>query len=501
LNKRDHREHVEALAWHYINAGAQEEAVEVLEDLGERLASMYRYDQAIAVLEECRIAMSAGAAGSPYARVSRRLAELKGRTGDIDGAKSLIDEVARVVTGSQATIDLMVFKAKLLVECGELDEASELLDWCLGMKVTSQVEQRLIALSAQVSLRRQELVRVRTSLERLAPVSMSSEIGFEIASLWAGYLAATGDFVAARSWGEQAVAAAQALGRINLDLRSRRQLGVLEMLNGRLRAAHSLLTDVFQTSSELSFSIGLLESGVNLMHVEYLLGALPESELIALKIARLSDSPFWQGFIRSNLASVKFEANALGEAESLAKSVLEHGVALTSLPPRIGARGTLSRIHIARRNWESAETELHEAAAETSKLPGRDGLRLSIRTAASELAWHRGDWDRALKEAEEAEEFLGHVERPLHVTVLRLKGMALAKMSREQGAQVLRHAHSLSRVMEMKLEEARILMALGACEPSESSRCFKEAAAVFRRCRSERGLFEVAAAESALLTS
>jgi hypothetical protein len=107
-----------------------------------------------------------------------------------------------------------------------------------------------------------------------------------------------------------------------------------------------------------------------------------------------------------------------------------------------------------------------------------------------EVALTRGDAETALSFAEEGLEHDQYAEKPIHLALLRLKGMALADLGKEGARAILDDVHSMSRVMEMRLEEARALVAIGACSSSDAA--FSEAEAIFTACGCERGLVELA---------
>lgn len=496
----DLRESVGELAWHYFTAGDTRKGVDFLQHLGERFASVYRYDQAIDVLEECRSRLGEGCSTEGYKHITQRLAELRARTGDSQGAIELLDELRRTVSEGGEAVRLQALRAQVLAESGNLEAATTLLASSLQGALEKPMEQKLKALSAQVALRRQDFATARTFLEGLGEIGAADpELGFETASSWAGYLAAVGDFAAARGWGEQALIFARTVGRASVELRARQHLGVLQLLNGRVSAGHSHMREVFDSCSELGFTIGAMESGINVAHSACLLGALAEAESVSDRMLERTESPFWQSFIRSNLATIKFEMNDLEAAEAHATWVLSVASEVGPPAPRIAARGAMFRVRAANEDWELAENEIRLAQDEAKRLSGRRGLGVSLRTALSDLALRQGDWETALYEADKAYEEIEFVEKPMHACVLRLRGAALVRCDPVKGRMTLEDARSMSRVMEMKLEEARTLVAIGLSSPDESTACFDEAGGIFSDCGCLRGLTEVAQARTGAL--
>jgi class 3 adenylate cyclase len=487
-------EHSGVLAWHYLCSGERSKAVSYLEGFGERLMSVYKYDQAIDVLEDCRRHVPREK-GDAYRRVTKKLAELRARIGDLDGATSLLDDLISSSEGNEKSA-LLALKAQIVAEAGHIEAATELVRECLTLPAEQQVVDRLTTLAAQLCLRRQDLLGAKSCLEALGvPERLAPETGFDAASLWAGYLVGVGDFTAAKPWGERAVALAQKLGKAGLEFRSTRQLGLIHLLNGRVRAGHALLRDVFDKASQLDFAVAAVESGVNLVHAACLLGEIVEAERVSKLMMGLTESPFWIAHIRSNLSTISFERGDLATAEELASQVLEAGIDSTSPAPRIAARTLLARVRMAERAWKLAERELSLAEQDAGPIAGRRGLAMMLRTYRGELAWRSGDWDSALTEADLALEESQRVEKPAHIPALRLKGTALCHLDRAEGLALLNDVSNMARVMEMKLEEARTLVAIGTWSTGISGAHLDRAEALFRRCGSRQGLREISELE------
>ncbi len=486
----DTGEHVGTLAWHYLCSGDRSRAVGYLEGFGERLVSVYRYDQAIDVLEDCRLHIPRDK-GDAYKRVTMKLAELRGRVGDVEGAAKLLDQLINAADASER-VTLWTSKAQLLTDAGSFEAASELVRMCLTLPSDELVVKRLTTLAAQLCLRRQDFPGAKQCLEAIGSLDrFPLEVGFEGASSWAGYLVGVGDFAAAKPWGERAVAIAQSLGRTSLDLRSTRQLGLIELLNGRVRAGYLCLRDVFDRSSLLGFSTEAIESGVNLVHAASLLGEIVEAEEISRSMLEMTNSPFWSALIDSNLATICFERDDFSAASASVSRVLDAGIETTSPAPRIAVRTLLARVHMAEHDWTAAERDLSLAEEEAGPLTGRRGLAMMLRTYSGELAWRSGDWERALSEAELAVDDIQHVEKPVHVPALRLKGIAVGHNDPVNGRFLLEDVVNMSRVMEMKIEEARTLLAMATIS-EESHAHLRRAESLFRACGSFRGLAEVA---------
>lgn len=483
------RDSVASLVWHHLASGEDEKALALLEDLGERYALVHRLDEAIQILETCRVKMGGQNRGR-HVRIGRRLSELRAGSGDVEGAVGLLDELMREASSSER-LELLTLKAELLIGAGQLADAGIVLENCLRRATAGPLRERILSQMAQLSLRRQDLPGARRLLNQLDDEPHTPEISLEIASAWAGYLVSTGDFIAARSWGAQAESIARSLGRASVELKTQRQLGILQMLNGRVGAGFALLKQAFEYASEIGFTTGVLESGVNLVHAAYLLGELTVSEDVSHRMLALTDVPFWEGYVKSNLAAIRFERNDLVGAVELADRVLSLGVQVTSPAPRIAARSVIAKVRGAEGEWDLAEAELNLALSEANSLGGRGGLLGSLRTELGEVALARGDWERALAEAEAAGDDLQFVERPLHIAPLRLKGSATARRDLDLGRSILNDVRNMCRVMEMKLEEARTIMAIGACSRSASETLFGDAREIFEACGCARGLIEL----------
>ncbi|MGH2758581.1 MAG: tetratricopeptide repeat protein [Actinomycetota bacterium] len=212
---------------------------------------------------------------------------------------------------------------------------------------------------------------------------------------------------------------------------------------------------------------------------------------------RLTDSPFWEAMVRSNLATTRFELNDLDGAREAAERVLALGPDSAPVAPRTAARLALIRMHIARADWDAADEQVRLAREDLGGLGGREGLATAVRTAMGELALGRGDADGALRLAEEGLENAQFAEKPVHIALLRLRGLALGKERLEEARAVLNDVRNMSRVMEMRLEEARTLVAIGS--RSVSDEALSDAEEIFTTCGCTRGLVEVAEARRQLL--
>lgn len=488
------RDSVAALAAHALAAGDEERALVLLERLGERYASVHRLDEAIELLETCLQLVPTESARTRL-RLGCRLAELLIESGDSTSAMRVMDGLEDGRLSSAARLELQARKGELLTNAGLLGDAEPVLAAALAESTPGVQQNSLRAQLAALYLRRQDLAKARSAMEALGdPDSLPDEIALQASSVWSGYLAAAGDFVTARTWGTRSLAIARRIGRTGVELRALRQLGVINVLNGRLSDGLKLLKESFDRARELGYTLGMVESGVNLVHAAYLVGDLDEAEESSRRVLDLSESPFLEAHVKVNLATVLYERDDLRNAEAIARRVLSLGVEVTSPAPQIAAHALLGKLHAVDERWEAAEAALRRALEIAEQLGGRGGLMGSVRGEFADLALARGDAERALDEAEDGLARMEFVEKPLVVPLLRAKGAALAHLNVEDGLAVLADARNMGRVMEMRLEEARTLVALGRVSVADADRYFGEATEIFMASGAKRGMAELAVA-------
>lgn len=464
------RDRAAALAWHYVTSGSAGKAVSFLEDLGERYAAVSRYDEAVGLLSRCVAFLKEDGPSEAVIRVGGRLAELLAGSGRITEAVTLLDETVIPASSGRQLPTALVLKGRLLASAGEFEAAAAALEAALDTDAEAPTADRALTLLAQIALRRQELGSARGYLDRVeARAPLSFETRYELASAWAGYLAASGDFVAARGWGAEAVQVAGVLGRTASELKARRQLGLLEILNGDVRAGHAHLVDVATRCTDLGYAIGSIEAGVNLVHACFLLGELAEAERRCRDLLSLRPTPFWRAVILANLAAVLFELDGLDAAQACAVDVLALGVEVTSPAPRIGAYGVLAKVQMARGELDAAEATLDEAQQEATRLLGaRSGLSVAVCCGRIELSFLRADANAAHSAAEVALELIDRVERPQRLSVRRLHALAVAERDPAASAEMLSGVIASAREMGLRLEEARALAALAKLRPGEA---------------------------------
>lgn len=494
------RDSVAAVAAHALASGDERKAVGLLEQLGERYASVYRLEDAIATIESC-LKLVGASTGRARAGLLRRLAQLRGDAGDVQGAVQALEEVDEARLSADERAEIHVLKGELLANAGAVADAASVLSRCVTAGVGAS-QQRARALLAALHLRTQNLSEAKRLVDMLdSPDSLPQDVGLQVASVWAGYFAASGDFVSARTWGTKAVALASSLGRTSAELRAGRQLGVIQVLNGRLSDGSKLLRGTFDRSRDLGYTVGMLESGVNLVNVAYLMGDLDLAEETSRSILELTDAPIFEAHVKVNLSNVLFERDDLRNAEAIARRVLSLGIDATSPAPQIAAHCVTAKIRASLGDWSAAEEALQNAMHIAEQVDGRGGLVGAVRTELAELALLRDDADRALAEAEAGLDGMAFVEKPLHVPLLRVRGAAIASADKDAGRALLDDVRNMSRVMEMRLEEGRTLVAIGRAAPPPGEQWFTEAIEIFAACGSKRGQVEASRARSELIRS
>lgn len=494
------RDYAADLVQHYFAAGDDDRAIALLEGLGERLASIYEYEDAIEALERCRAHLRASGPHATYQRVNERLAELRAAAGDTESAIRLLSEIETEAPSPAAGTKAMLIKTRVLFDGGELAKAQQCVRESLTAVDSPTERVRAIALAAQVALRLQNFDDVGKLLEELHDFSsMEGEVVFDVASARAGYHAGCGEVSIAKEWAERALAAAQSVQRASLELKARRQLGLLCLLEGEIFEAHTALKVAYSEYRRLGHAIGALECGVSLLHTSQLLGRLEEGAVLASELRPIAQGAFWAGLLSVNLASILFELDDLIEAEASATSVLGEG-GDSVRPLRLSARLLLAQIAAARHAWAAVDEHMLHAQSEASHMDGPHGQLLILRTVSAELALRRGDAPAAVAEATLGFEHMGLAEPSVQVVLLRTLGTALATSGDPEGVRILEDARGRAHSMTMPIEEARILVSLAAfSDRPQGETLLQESRRLFESCACARGLAELDAAGSFLV--
>jgi class 3 adenylate cyclase/tetratricopeptide (TPR) repeat protein len=484
--------HVEALAEHYEVAGDHENAVEFIEGVADRLASLYRYNEAAHALDLCRRYLDPSHAVTAYTRITKRSAELKGLLGRGDEAVRLVDELLELRDGSvDESARLLAMKAQILTECGALEEASSVIDMYRVVQGTTIEAPLIKCLMAIIRLRRDQLSGARESLESLGDLrSIGDELAFAASSTWAGYHAMLGNFEDGREWAQRSLEVSERVGSIALNLRAERNIGILDMLRGDLDESFTRLRRVWASYHELGARVGEVETAINLVHVAELRGFLRNGWEIGVSSLEVAREPFWLGGLSANLAATALELGDYKRAEALAADVLEVGDEAPAFA-RFVAFVTIGELYIIRGEWDAADANLLLAKDEAEGSVGREGQRVSVHVALSSSALRQGLFDRARHEGALALDHLPGAERPVHVGAHRAFGAASLAVEDESGRTHLERALRLSRELKMKLEEGRTLAALGSVGGERSSSYFDRAQQLFEECEAERGLAEL----------
>jgi hypothetical protein len=350
-----------------------------------------------------------------------------------------------------------------------------------------------------LALERDDLPTAGHCIHRLGDIrELPPGIGFEAASLFAGVLALRGDLDAAETWALHAQAIADRLGRISYQLTARRHVALICLFKGCIREAHALMESVFNQCRRLEFMAGKVATAINLMHLKHLLGALEEAAEVGDEMLDAGLGELWTAEVAANLAVIKSEQGRFDEGEALALMALS----VEGLPSwaRTSAQTVLAHIASEREGTLEGMRALRVAFEEASE-QGWTKERGLYATALAQYALESGEDATASEYLAEASSALAGVDEPNVAFFRRIQAMALATSNPDLALLRLRELIGDARQMGLRLEEGRLLLAVGEIDNEESGRWFNDAEAIFEECGCGGGMLEVVRARATKLAS
>jgi class 3 adenylate cyclase/tetratricopeptide (TPR) repeat protein len=483
----------ESLAGHYFACGDLEQAIDCLERYGDRLAALCRFEEAIGVYGRCLREVDGIAPDSRYVRVARKKSQVTALQGDPDEAVHIL-EVASARATPPERLEILLTKAREFADMGRIAEAESVLGNC-STEVGIEESKAYLLLRGRVAFERQDLEEAERRLAQLGDFSsLGPELGFEAASLRAGILATVGDLDGAEMLALQAQTFADQLGRTTDQLTARRHVALICLLKGCVREAYELTLSVYQRYAQLGFRAGQLEAGINLLHVSHFVGELEVASRVAAEAAALAPSPLLRSLVLANWSVIEYERNNLDEALTLASETIELCREI-EIWPAVTAHLTTACVAIARDDALGAMSELKAAEVLASRA-GRDVERALLKSCLAAATAKTGDVVGAVALAREALHTEVALDRVTKTQLQRSYGELVSQFDRPEGARVLAETLVNTQQMGLRLEEGRVLVALGSLDDERSSEYFAEAEQIFRECGCHRGLAELGEARA-----
>jgi tetratricopeptide (TPR) repeat protein len=395
--------------------------------------------------------------------------------GNLRQAIDLIDHGIALAEDDDERLDLLIEKARYLGEVGAVDEAIRILDRCDSLNADERRSAAVTIERAKIAL---SLDRVEDAKQK-APQDfdgLGESIQYEAASLLGGIAATEGRLADAGRWTAQAQDLADSSGRASRQLTARRRRAIVLGLRGRVAEALSLNRYVHDRYRQLGYRKGIIESGLNLLFLMRWTGDLVEGVALGYELLAIPPEPTWTAMTLTNLADLELELGRSDASDGLAERAAHLPEAALSWA-LTDAHILLARSALDRRDVAAVQANL-DAAVGTPALPEH---RLALETIAMDLARLTGD--------EVAFAHHRAVARALLETPpdgLRVGEERRLVLSEDLPPATVRT--KLDRLLDralsggMKLEEARLLMALGRHD---------EARAIFEQTQCGRGLREL----------
>lgn len=485
----DSERDAERLAGYYLASGDLEHAVECLELLGDRMAMVYRYDDAGGLYRRCLEELRSSQGASGLARITCKYAEILSMRGDDRSAIELLDEAIDRGCAGQDLFEVLLGKARLLGEGGRTTDAESIIQRCLELTDDEANTVRAVVLRGEIALSLQDFDLARQCVDELNSCgALPLDVEFDVASLAAGVSTGLSDLKAAERYATRAQSLADQLGRLTTQLKATRRLAVICAFQGDVRRAYALSREVYARCSELQFSAGRLDSAVNVLQTAYLTGELNEAISIGQsELASPSLTGLWDGMVSANLLAVFHDLNEMNTVVELAHRILALDVELPGWVIQVARLGLIG-VALATNDFDEARDQLRRASLGTPHQSART-RSVELLTRA-EIANVSGDRDAALKAAADAYSLREALDRVSCVQTERL----CAWIQRHDVSNIVERVTSTlqaARQMGLRLEEARCLVLLGSLQPEHSDEYFAQAREIFEDCGCKRGLIEL----------
>jgi tetratricopeptide (TPR) repeat protein len=486
----------DALAGHFLAAGDLAHAIEPLERLGDRLALVYRFEEAIGLFRRCLVALGPAASCLDAARLARKQSEAEAAIGHVQKSLQLLDLALESESDDAERGALLVAKAEQLADFGKSSEASEVLWEVVKLEGDLAVRGKALTRLGMLALARQDVGEAQWCVDLCVnQLRTDQSSAFEIASLAAGIHATRGELELAEIAALKAQAISDRSGRVKDQLEARRHVAIVCMLKGAMREAFELQRQVYESCDQFHLAVPKLDAGVNVITFANLVGELEYGKRVGDELLSTDLGASWIG-IGSNLAGILIEFDDVDAAERLALNVLDNG-----------SRADNWERTIARRMFGICRQLCgdYDGAREAFTVARNDALQLQLPSEVAfddvhlaQLSYLEGRFDRVREESIKGLTDLGHLDAISRAIVegrhLALLGL-LSESVGEQLEEILRRVQQ----MGLRLWEARTLIALGSVNPDRSEQYFNHARQIFEECGCKRGLAELEEARHRLI--
>jgi tetratricopeptide (TPR) repeat protein len=421
--------------------------------------------------------------------------------GRYEEARNRWRELLRASASGPEEATAMFEMARTELDLGGSERAEEMCQRVLAMDPDSETKASALLLLARIGLTRNDLGRVRDLLEAIErlPSPLPQRARAERTAMWSGYMAQRGNFEEAERWAKEALQYAEELSDVDLTLKSKRDLGIVQLVLGRLTEARAILEDVLTGAMESAHTVRAYEAIANLVCVYLLLGDLRSGAACGREAIQWLPVGRWRAGVLDNLGAIEFEM-----AESaIARAHLRECVEISEHSSDAQLVGTLARMRLATIDLsegliDQAEIATREALRNAEATDGRVDIQVKCRVQLAEVALTRGNAADANRYATSAIEMVTDADKTEKPGTLRVLGLAQSALGRLAARETLEEALALARSMGLRLEEARTLTAIGLLHGHAPNLFFQQAREVFAVCGCERGLTELRQAVAAV---
>jgi tetratricopeptide (TPR) repeat protein len=483
---------LEKIASHYLASGNKKRALEYLERAGRRAASLSSLPEAVDLIGQAIDLSESVGDHQASVRIATLAAELARQSGSYEEASRLWRELLNKATDDEQRAHYFLEVARTEFELGNGEAAAQACEEGLKLRGSDSIRGDLLLLMAGIMLRQDRLERMKDLLTDVDSLKagLPRRVEAQRMSLWAGYHTASGELETAERCAEQTVEVAREEEDPALILRAKRDLGIIQFVNGRLESAQALLQDVYTSALESGHSVRAQEAVATLVGVHLLLGNLERALRMGLEAIAWIHAPFWRAAVLVNLGEVEYEMGIRGAREHLLECV-----AICEGEQESKAIGGIATLRLAGISLDEgdlqAATAASSAVAKSDSGNGRTDLQVQTSLSLATIALAREDLHLALECVERAFELSRRADKTERPAVLRLLGQVQFLLGRPEGIRTLEVGVETSSAMSMRLEEARTMTALGVAAGKANSSYFHRARELLAACGCERGLAEL----------
>jgi tetratricopeptide (TPR) repeat protein len=479
-------DYAEVLAHHCTEAGNLAKALEYTERAGARAEGLYANAQAFDWWERARVFADRLGDGAARRRLTRRLADLHARTGDVRAAQSAYRELAAGSADADEAAALLAEAAWTVLDDDDFKASRALSADALALSPTQAGSRAAVAL-AQVraawcegDLR--EMSALLEELETMATAALSPELESRRIRMWDTYFSRIEDFERAAVWEQRLLCLAETQGDPFQAILAQKNLGITKIDSGDPRAGREVLQAAFELAQRVGYTPELVKVGCNLLYAHYLLGNVTEGVALSSVVLEKAKSPRFRALTLVNLGWLEMEAGRTTAARTHFAQALQCATAAGVAWLEAAATIALAAADVAESRPAGAGEALRAALERPETVPSD---RLQARRFLAEMA--DGDPNAVERETRAGiEEKVSDAEK---VPLWRLLGQALERRQPGHGREALERALALARQSGRRLEEARALVALArAGLTPDPEAAITAARAIIGTCGSEGDL-------------